>query len=179
MKVFYFLCAGILLAGCYNERKAQKQFVKAVGNYPKIASDYCGSQYPCVDSIVKGDSVVHWDSLWVQGDTVYLPTTYDLSDWQDKVIGHDTLIWYKVCPPSKIITKTITITDTIKQTDKAALKSCEIDRSSLISQLNKKTIELDSFKKKAKTRGWVMWGLVVFIITVVSLNVYLKSKKII
>lgn len=141
--------------------------------YPQIADQYCESRFPCLDSIIKGDSVIVFDTLYIPSeDTLWLDAHNDI--WDTLIVTK-----YKLCPPSKVITKVITVTDTIKQTDKKALELCNIDRSSLISQLNKKTVESDSYKKKAKTRGWIMWGLIIFIITVFGLNVYLRSKKII
>lgn len=153
--IIYFLATLLLLTGCYNEKKAQRQFIKSLA-YPKIAANYCESRYPCVDSVVIGDSVIRFDTLYLpSGDTIWLDSNEPIKDTM-------IVTKYKVCPPVKIITKLVHVTDTIKQTDKAALKSCQLDNSSLISQLNKRTSEYDVTKKgrsKWRLLCLITWGI--------------------
>lgn len=63
--------------------------------------------------------------------------------------------------------------------DFAKVKLCEEDKSKVIGLLEKKTAEYDKVKGQAQKRGWIMWGLILLIISIIGLNVWkaIKLKK--
>lgn len=152
-------------AGCYNERKARSQFSKAVVAYPSIPADYCANTFPVRDSIVKDtlitvdtiiDRSILTDTLIIEGDTVRIVITKTLS--------------------GKIVTKTITIKDTIFQEGgktAALLRSCQLDNRSLISSLETRTSEYNKANRQANTRGIILLGLLLAL----GVWIYFKIKK--
>jgi hypothetical protein len=78
-----FLC---LLCGCYTQRTAKRQVIKAQMEYPNVVAKGCAEWYPPKDSTVhskeylKGKDSIVYDTLKVdcnqasnQGKTVYIP----------------------------------------------------------------------------------------------------------
>src|SRR5438046_8820402 len=98
----YSLFILLLLSGCVSIPKAESK----LDSQPTESARYCSIRFSQRDSISVRDSV-RFDTLIVAGDTVFLTPTYDLSQWQDKVIGYDTVYKFKVCPAIKLITKTV------------------------------------------------------------------------
>lgn len=163
-----YLLLILLFCGCFSERKANKQFAKAVVAFPKIGAEFCANEFPVKDSIIK-DTVLTTDTILIQGGVI-----------EDTVIVNDTVrITIVKTLPAKVITNTVHIRDTIIRENTAALKSCEIDKSKTIDLLVKKTDEANKYKGQARTRGWWLWGLIAFLILVIGLNVYLRTKKIV
>lgn len=157
----------LLLTGCYTERKAKEQFSKAAVAYPAIPAAYCATEFPVKDSVIK-DTLLTTDTIFIQGGIT-----------EDTVIINDTVrITVIKTLPGKVITNTIHITDTIIRENTAAIKSCEIDKSKTIDLLVKKTSEADKYKGKSTTRGYIMWGLVLLLVSIIGLNIYLKSKNV-
>ena len=140
----------ILLSGCYNQRKATSQFGKAVTAYPKIGADYCAITYPPKEKLIKGDSVIVLDTIYTGGET-FFDTVYTSPD--------TVLITKTVTLPAKVINKTITLHDTLVVENTAALKSCQLDNSKMLSLLHDKTKEADKWRKTAKKRFWIIAGM--------------------
>jgi hypothetical protein len=156
----------LFFCGCYSERKAKSQFAKAAIAYPKLPAEYCAIIYPIKDSIIK-DTVLTTDTVLVQGQ-----------DITDTIFGDTIRITTIRYLPGKIITNTIHVTDTIIRENTAALKLCEFDKSIALGLLKEKTAEAAKYKRQAKIRGWIMWGLIAFIIAIIGLNIYLRANKI-
>lgn len=154
--------------GCYGEKKARQQFAKAAVAYPEIPAEYCANEFPVKDSVIRDTTTIS-DTLIVTGlsDTVFIQD-FDTV----RMIITKTL-------PGKIITNTVHITDTIIRENTASVKACEIDKSKLTGLLEKKTGESDRWQGKYKKTSWIMWGLIALIISIIGLNIYLRSKKII
>lgn len=160
----------LILTGCYSERKAKDQFSKAVVAYPKLPAEYCSTTFPVKDSIIK-DTVTTTDTVLMQGGIIEDTIIVKVNDTVRITIIREL--------PGKIITNTVHIRDTIIRENTAALKLCEIDKSTLTDLLTKQTEQTEKYEGRAKKRGWIMWGLIALIVAVVGLNIYLKAKKII
>lgn len=70
------LCALLVLSGCYTQRKAERQLVKAQARYPQIVAKDCGNWYPPKEMTVtqteyrQGATVYHTDTLTIDCDSV-------------------------------------------------------------------------------------------------------------
>ena len=143
-----YLILLILLSGCYNQRKATVQHGKAVATFPAIGADYCARAYPAKDSLIKGDSVIVFDTLYV-GEVLF-----------DTVTVNDTVRITKHLP-GKVITQRIRVVDTFRVVDKASLDLCSIERGSAITQLEKKTGEYDKMKTGRNKWRMIAIGLMI------------------
>jgi hypothetical protein len=70
------LCALLVLSGCYTQRKAERQVLKAQARYPEVVANYCGNWYPPKEVTVTkteykpGATVYHSDTVKVDCDSV-------------------------------------------------------------------------------------------------------------
>lgn len=149
----------ILLPGCYNSRKAAAQFSRAAVFDPKLPADYCAVTFPPKNT-VKTDTIKTTDTIQKPGTTI----TDTL--WSNDTIRINTI----TVLPGKVITNTIHVTDTIYQENTAALRSCEIDKSRLVAVIGPLTEDRDGWKKKAKTRFWIILGMG----AVIGIGIYSK-----
>lgn len=163
----YFLLI-LLFTGCYSSKKAKLQFNKAALNYPEIPAAYCANEFPVRDSVIK-DTVTTTDTVLIQGSITEDTLIVRVNDTVRITIIRDL--------PGKVITNTVHIRDTIIRENTAALKSCEIDKSKLITLTEAQAADIKKYKGRAKTKGFIMWGLIALIILVIGANVWLKSKK--
>jgi hypothetical protein len=134
MKNLLFL---LLLTSCVTPKKAV-DVLSRPKNEPYLAS-ICAEKYPVKDSIIKGDSIVRFDTLW--------ETFTDTLISEPKVITETRIV-------PKTVTKWITRTDTIirENTAKVAvlgsqienLKGVNLKQSEMIGNL---TTERNDFKK--------------------------------
>lgn len=152
----------IAFTGCYTAKKAKAQFSKSVVAYPELAADYCARTYPPKDSLIKGDSVVTYDTLWGAG-IIHFDTLYSF---------HKDTVFITRFAPGKTIIQTIHQTDTIYQENRAALDLCEIERRAAVLAQKQLTDERDSWKGKAKKRFWIILGLATLIAISIVWKVY-------
>lgn len=86
----------LILSGCFTPKKAV-DVLSRPKNEP-VAAEFCANKYPVRDSIIKGDSVVRFDTLW--------------ETYTDTLISEpQVVIETKIIP--KTVTKWVTIRDTI------------------------------------------------------------------
>lgn len=138
----------IVLSGCYSFKKAKTQFGRASATYPELPADYCNRVYPCVDSLIKGDSVTVYDTLWGAGETIY-----------DTEYINDTVYLSKVIIKPVTITKTVRVVDTIRLNNTAALDLCSIARDGAIRLAEDYKAEAEKWRKTAKNRFWIIAGI--------------------
>ena len=132
MKNILFLL--IILTGCATQKKADKFYAK----HPELLALKCATTYPVKDSIIKGDSVILFDTLW--------------ETFTDTLISEpQVIIETKIVP--KTVTKWVTIRDTIirENTARVAVLSSQIAKLNEANRvLSEKTHELsqerDTFK---------------------------------
>ena len=92
----FIIVSLFLLFGCSSERKISKA-VDTLKKYDRL-DDTCAENYPVIDKIVvKSDTT--WDTIYVEP-----PTVYDTVYKEGEVI---VLEDKTICPPAKIITRTI------------------------------------------------------------------------
>lgn len=135
MRIYLVLL--VILAACTTPRKAV-DVLSRPKNEP-VLSELCAYRYPVRDSIIKGDSIVHFDTLW--------------ETYTDTLISEpQVIIETKLVP--KTVLKTVTVRDTIIRENTAKisvlgrqiekLKEVNLKQSEMIGSL---TTERDDFKK--------------------------------
>lgn len=157
----------LTLPSCYSIDKAKKQHAKAVTAYPIIEAESCSEKYPCKDSIIKGDSVLTFDTLYVGGENMF-----------DTIVVNDTIRITKVVKqPKEIITKTVRINDTIRVLDQAKLDLCNKQRDQAIN--NETAVRAERDKFKASRNKWRKQAIGLYIVLALGLFafIYRKIKK--
>lgn len=167
---YYFLIVAVLLSSCYGERKARSQFGKAAAAYPLVAAEYCGITFPPKDSLIKGDSIVTFDTLFVGGSVRFDTLTLrGLSD---------TIRITKIIElPGKVITQRIFIHDTLQVVNTAALKACEIALHQSVVNEGIERTSAAAWRKKAKQRFWILLGIGIVGIALIANKVYNRFAK--
>jgi hypothetical protein len=140
------------LASCnavkQNQREHKKiERAKELLKRYKVVADWCSKLFPAKDSIIKGETTVHFDTLYM-GETEFITE-----------IVNDTVYITKTLPP-KVIKQTFTRSDTIVRVDMAKVEAMRIERDDAVSALLKETEakikaqnERDEWKKKARKRN--------------------------
>lgn len=163
MKKYTPILIALILFGCYSEKKANQQFSKATTAYPAIAANYCAITYPVKDTVIKGDTITTWDTLYLQGET-----------FTDTLVTKDTVrITTIIKQPAKIITNTIYIKDTIIKENTAKLEACQLEKNTLLNLLKKKTDEADNLKHWRNI--WMLIAIGLMLIDGVRLFFKIKS----
>lgn len=142
-----------LLVGCYSHQKATNQHGRAVATFPDIGADYCARTYPPKDSLIKGDSVIVLDTIYQGGetfiDTVIVPSTDSVRVWITKTVQL----------PAKVVTRTVTIRDTVVKINTALLDACQIEKRKLTDALTVEQKRADKYQGQAKQRLWILLGI--------------------
>lgn len=134
MKNLLFL---LLLSSCVTPKKAVDVLSRPKNEL--VAAEFCALKYHVKDSIIKGDSVIRFDTLW--------------ETFTDTLISEpQVIIETKLVP--KTVTKTVVVRDTIIRENTAKvsvlgsqienLKGVNLKQSEMIGNL---TTERDDFKK--------------------------------
>jgi len=96
MRYLVIITLTVLFAGCVTPKKAA-DILSRPKNEPVLA-ELCSTRFPVKDSIIKGDSVVRFDTLW--------------ETYTDTLISEpQVIIETKIVP--KTVTRWVTIRDTI------------------------------------------------------------------
>jgi len=122
MKNLLFLL--IILTGCATQKKADKFYAK----HPELLALKCATTYPVKDSIIKGDSVVRFDTLW--------------ETFTDTLISEpQVVIETRIVP--KTVTKTVVVRDTIirENTAKISVLGSQIAK---LNEANRNLVELNA-----------------------------------
>ena len=137
------------MCSCYSHQKATVRFGKAVSTFPDIGANYCAVTFPSVSELIKGDSVITFDTLYVGPDVVF-----------DTITVNDTVVVERrIRGITKYITKLVTITDTLKTPDKAAITACQMAKDAALRLLEKLNTESDKWKRIARIRLWIIISL--------------------
>jgi len=194
----------IAFTSCYSERKAKSQFSKAAVAYPKIPADYCAATFPVhnttdssayleslktidsLTSVLLNDNLLSQDERQslileierIRGLIVEPKNCDSLSDAiyklanKEKQRGDKLQVAYNNLVTASHELKPIH--DTVE--NKAALKACQIDNSTMTDLLAQRTAEVEKYKGQAKKRGYIMWGLLLAILLVIGFKVYNSFK---
>lgn len=138
MKYLVIIALTILFAGCATQRKAEKFYKK----HPVELAKKCATEFPVRDSLIKGDTIINYDTLW------------GLEYRTDTLISEPKIITEtKTVTVPKLVTKYVTVRDTIvrENTAKISVLNSQIAKSARdIRILTEKTHELsqerDTFK---------------------------------
>lgn len=167
---FIFLLA-ILFCSCYNQKKATVQHGRAVNTYPVIGAEFCARVYPQKDSLIKGDSVVTIDTLFIGVEDTII----------DTVTVKDTVRITKVVQlPGTVITKTVVRVDTVEKESTrllAVIDLCNIEKRAAVTALQTEQKRADKYQGQAKKRGMIMWGLIIGLIIAAGTWTYFKLRK--
>lgn len=148
--IAYLIAATVVLlvvfASCMTPKKAA-DVLSRPKNEPVLA-ELCSTRFPVKDSIIQGDSVVRYDTLW--------------GAVTDTVTGDpQVLIYTDTVRVPKLITKTITIRDTVirENTAKSAVLNNQIANLQAVNMKLSETIstltdERDGYKKQRDK--WLM-----------------------
>jgi len=169
MKNILFLL--IILTGCATQKKADKFYAK----HPELLALKCATTYPVKDSIIKGDSVILFDTLW--------------ETFTDTLISEpQVIIETKLVP--KTVTKWVTIRDTIirENTARVAVLGSQIAK---LNEANRNLVELnadlsqklvrisderDTFKHERNNARLLNWILILAIGLGIGLAIRKKLK---
>jgi len=152
--IFYFLLfLTVSVIGCATQRKAEKFYDK----HPEKLAEKCATEFPVKDSIIKGDSVFLFDTLW--------------ETFTDTLISEPQVVTEIKTVP-KIVTKTVVVRDTIirENTAKVAVLSSQIAKLNEANRvLSEKTHELsqerDTFKHE-RNKWRLRFFLLLFGVTI-------------
>jgi len=156
MKYLVIITFTILFAGCFTPKKAV-DVLSRPKNEPVLA-ELCSTRFPVSDSLIKGDTVVNYDTLW------------GIEYRTDTLISEPQVITEtKTVTVPKLVTKYITIRDTIVRENTAKVAVLNYANREL-SELNAKTsqklvqvsAERDTFKherNKWKLRFFLLFWL--------------------
>lgn len=160
----------LMFTGCYTKQKATVQHGKAVVTYPEIGADYCARTYPCVDGIVKTDTVITLDTIYtdpeieILTDTILIQNPFDyvtISFKKDSVYLFHLNKWQAVknqMAPKSIV-KTVTIRDTIRVKDLAELDLCKIVRDEAVMNLKQSEYLKEKYRNQRNGLRWLVAGI--------------------
>lgn len=111
----------VILSSCATQKKAEKFYDK----HPEKLAEKCATTYPVKDSIIKGDSVILFDTLW--------------ETFTDTLISEPQVVT-EIKPVPKIVTKWVTIRDTIirENTARVAVLGSQIAK---LNEANRNLVE--------------------------------------
>jgi len=163
MKNLLFL---LLLTSCVTPKKAV-DVLSRPKNEP-VAAEFCATKYPVKDSIIKGDSVILFDTLW--------------ETYTDTLISEpQVIIETRIVP--KTVTKTVVVRDTIirENTAKISVLGSQIaklnEANRILSEKNAEiSQERDGYKEQRNDARLLNWILFVVIGIGVGLAIRKKFK---
>lgn len=163
--IFYFLLfLTVSVIGCATQRKAEKFYDK----HPEKLAEKCATEFPVKDSIIKGDSVILFDTLW--------------ETFTDTLISEPQVVTEIKTVP-KIVTKTVVVRDTIirENTAKVAVLSSQIAKLNEANRvLSEKTHELsqerDTFKHERNKWRLRFFLLLFGVVLAYALKVKMTKK---
>lgn len=155
MKYLVIITLTILFAGCATQRKAEKFYKK----HPVELAKKCATEFPVRDSLIKGDTIINYDTLW------------GLEYRTDTLISEPQIITEtKTVTVPKLVTKYVTVRDTIvrENTAKVSVLNSQIAK---LYEYNRQQTELaakylqerDEYKaqrNKARLINWILFVVI-------------------
>ena len=166
MKYLVIVILSILFAGCITPKKAV-DVLSRPKNEP-VLSELCSTRFPIKETYIKGDSVVKYDTLWgLVTDTI--------------VPDPQVLVYRDTVKVPKLVTKTVTIRDTVVKENTAKvsflnsqiekLKEVNLKQSEMIGSL---TTERDEYKSKFNKARLINWFL--YVVIGLSIGIWIRKK---
>ena len=161
-----YLIIVLLLTSCVTPKKAV-DVLSRPKNEP-VAAAFCSLKYPVRDSIIKGDSVVRFDTLW--------------ETYTDTLISEPQVVVETRIVP-KTVTKTVVVRDTIirENTAKVSVLNRQISvlydtNYNLTKRLEKATTERDGYREQRDDWRKKAWLLLVIVCILYALKVKMTKK---
>ena len=144
MRYLVIITLTILFAGCATQRKAEKFYKKN----PIELAKKCATEFPVRDSLIKGDTIINYDTLW------------GLEYRTDTLISEPQIITEtKTVTVPKLVTKYVTVRDTIVRENTAKVSVLN-SRIAILSDSNRKLsdknaeISQERDRYKAERNKW-------------------------
>jgi len=166
MRYLVIITLTVLFAGCFTPKKAV-DVLSRPKNEP-VLSELCAYRYPVKDSIIKGDSVVRFDTLW---------ETYTDTIRTDPQV----IIYTDTVRVPKLVTKTITVRDTIVRENTAKISVLNSQIAKLEANNRQQTElaakylqERDGYKKQRNDARLINW--ILYVVIGLSIGYGIKRK---
>lgn len=146
--------------GCNTVKRDTRSAYKIHYRNPKVLQRYCSDTYPPTDS-------VSIQKEYIQGE-----------EHIDTLLAQDTLVFNDTVFIMRTVTKTVTATDTLRDTkyvvqvNKAGIAL----RDDQIVELTKSNTELTQSNNNKKRTIWILGGLIGLIVIIKLVRMYLKGK---
>jgi len=164
IRLSLFVVCLLILSGCVTPKKAV-DVLSRPKNEPVLA-ELCAVRFPIKDSIIKGDSVVHFDTLW--------------ETFTDTLISEPQVVVETRIVP-KTVLKTVTVRDTIirENTAKISVLGRQISilydtNYNLTKRLEKTTTERDEYKSKFNKARLINW--ILYVVIGLSIGIWIRKK---
>ena len=165
----YLFAVAVVISGlnsCMTPKKAV-DVLSRPKNEP-VLSELCSTRFPIKETYIKGDSVVKYDTLWgLVTDTI--------------VPDPQVLVYRDTVKVPKLVTKTVTIRDTVVKENTAKvsflnsqiekLKEVNLKQSEMIGSL---TTERDEYKSKFNKARLINWFL--YVVIGLSIGIWIRKK---
>lgn len=159
MRILYIL-ALLLLTGCYNAKKAQKQVNKALLEYPDKVATIARDAFPCITTA--SDTVTVTDTLFDFIDCPEAPGPEYVRD--TVVISGIKTVTVKV--PGKTQVKTVTVTQRIEDSAKIKLLNSAIAaRDVTISDQGQTILKQDKKISRKNKENWI-WRIIASVLII-------------
>lgn len=166
MKYLVIVILSILFAGCASQRKAEKFYKK----HPVELAKKCATEFPVRDSLIKGDTIINYDTLW------------GLEYRTDTLISEPQIITEtKTVTVPKLVTKYVTVRDTIvrENTAKVSVLNSQIAKLfDLNRNLSEKNTELtqqrDEYKSQRNKARLINW--ILYVVIGLSIGIWIRKK---
>lgn len=175
------LLFAILLASCYNTKKAEKQTRKALVEYPSVVAKIARDAFPCI--ITKSDTLISYTDTTI---FVNCPTGNDFEGGDiainGDVIKHDTLNKHDTVPhfikvPIKIPLKTVDITQHVADSAQNKVLQSVIDTRDIAITKMQSVIDSDGETIKQKNKYVLAFWLIVGLFSAgIIIKLILKFK---
>lgn len=168
IRLLYFGVTLLILSGCVSPKKAV-DVLSRPKNEPQLAL-LCATKFPVSDSLIKGDTVVNYDTLW------------GLEYRVDTLISEPQVITEtKTVTVPKLVTKYVTVRDTIirENTAKVSVLNSQIAK---LYEYNRQQTELaakylqerDEYKTQRNKARLINW--ILFVVIGLSIGYGIKRK---
>ena len=155
-----YLLILLLLSGCYNAKKAQKQVNKALLEYPDKVAEIARNEFPCITTA--SDTVTVTDTLL---DFIDCPETPGPEFTRDTVIVSGVKTVY-VKVPGKVQVKTVTVTQRIEDSAKIKLLHSAIaDRDATITAQGQTIVRQDKKIARKNKENWI-WRIIASVLII-------------
>jgi hypothetical protein len=160
--LYLALLIGLLmtLSSCVTSKKVHRYLVEN----PQEAARFCADAFDNETAFIPGETIFVIDTVEVAGAVKECPPVTDLS-------GNTTIAKVQ-CPSQKIIYKTETRVDTVREVNGARIKEVALERDQLAHQNHDLTSALKEAQAQSQSRLYTIIGLLLLMATCVLLRLF-------